>query len=169
MNTGGGRGFRRAAFVSTTTTPSTVGHHSRPALPRQPAGVKTTQSVGGTAHAVGSGSDGRLWCPTVDGGVVVDTKAARRNPRPPPVFIEQVYAGGRSLDPRVPARLQPTARELRFHYTALSFVAPEKVRFQYKLEGLNRDWVDAESRRVAVFDKVPPGDYRFRVRACNNY
>ncbi|HYT60390.1 MAG TPA: two-component regulator propeller domain-containing protein [Haliangiales bacterium] len=131
-------------------------------------GMKTTQCEGGTAPAGCRGSDGRLWFPTVDGVVVVDTKAARRNPRPPPVFIEQVYAGGRSLDPRLPARLRPTARELRFHYTALSFVAPEKVRFQYKLEGLNRDWVDAESRRVAFFDKVPPGDYRFRVRACNN-
>src|SRR6266542_1325493 len=113
MNTGGGRGFRRAAFVSTTTPPSTVGHHSRPSLP-----LPTACAVPPTLWVVFTpagcrGSAGRLWCPTVDGVVVVDTKAARRNPRPPPVFIEQVYAGGRSLDPRVPARLWPTARELR--------------------------------------------------------
>ena len=72
------------------------------------------------------------------------------------------------LDPRVAARLPPDARELKFYYTALSFVAPERVRFQYQLEGLDDKWVEAETQRVATYNKIPPGDYRFRVRACNN-
>src|SRR6185436_133694 len=84
------------------------------------------------------------------------------------VLIEQVYADNQRVDSRDGLKLPPSARELRFHYTALSFVAPEKVRFQYQLEGLDDKWVEAETRRVAVYNQLPPGNYQFRVRACNN-
>jgi ligand-binding sensor domain-containing protein/signal transduction histidine kinase len=131
-------------------------------------GMKTTQCEGGSAPAGCRAADGRLWFPTVNGVVVVDPRSSRRNLRPPPVIIEQVYVDHQPLDTHIAAKLRPTARELSIHYTALSFVAPEKVRFQYKLEGLNQDWVDAENRRVAYFEKLRPGAYRFRIRACNN-
>ena len=59
-------------------------------------------------------------------------------------------------------------RDLQIDYTALSFVAPEKVRFRYKLEGLDSDWQDAGNRRQAFYNNLPPRKYRFRVIACNN-
>ena len=61
------------------------------------------------------------------------------------------------------------AQLLEIHYTATSFVAPEKVRFQYWLEGSDKQWRDAGIRRVAYYTNLRPGDYRFRVRACNNH
>ena len=64
--------------------------------------------------------------------------------------------------------LPPGTRELELHYTALSFVAPEKVRFRYRLEGFDPRWVEAGGRRTAYYTNVPPGRYRFRVLACNN-
>src|SRR5438093_7913406 len=131
-------------------------------------GLKSTQCEGGTQPAGCVSQDGRLWFPTVNGVAVIDPKAIQRNLRPPPVLIEQVYADARRVDSRVALKLPPNARELRFHYTALSFVAPEKVRFQYQLEGLDDKWVEAETRRVAVYNQLPPGHYQFRVRACNN-
>ena len=131
-------------------------------------GMKSTQCEGGTQSAGCRSKDGRLWFPTVNGLVVIDPKAITRNLRPPPVLIEQVYAGNQSFDPLLPAKLPPSAHELRFYFTALSLAAPEKVRFQYKLEGLDDQWVDAETRRTAVYNQLPPGNYEFRVRACNN-
>jgi signal transduction histidine kinase len=59
-------------------------------------------------------------------------------------------------------------RDLAIDYTALSFVAPEKVRFRYKLEGHDRDWTEAGTRRQAYYNDLEPRHYRFRVIACNN-
>jgi signal transduction histidine kinase len=56
---------------------------------------------------------------------------------------------------------------VEFRYSALSFTAPEKVRFRYRLDGLDSGWVDAGGRRVAEYPLLPPGQYRFRVAACN--
>ena len=64
--------------------------------------------------------------------------------------------------------LPPLIRDLEIDYTALSLVAPEKVRFQYKLEGHDPDWQDAGNRRQAFYNDLPPRNYRFRVKACNN-
>ena len=65
-------------------------------------------------------------------------------------------------------RLPPLVRDLEIDYTALSLVAPEKIRFRYKLEGFDRDWQDAGNRRQAFYTNLPPRNYRFRVIACNN-
>ena len=65
---------------------------------------------------------------------------------------------------RLPAR----TANLRIDYAALSFVAPEKIRFSYLMEGFDNDWVDAGTRRQAFYTNLPPGDYRFRVRASND-
>ena len=63
---------------------------------------------------------------------------------------------------------EPGRGDLVFRYTGLSFLAPEKVRFRYKLEGYDRDWVDAGDRRAAYYSNIPPGRYTFRVKAANN-
>jgi signal transduction histidine kinase len=47
-------------------------------------------------------------------------------------------------------------------------VAPEKVRFKYKLEGFDRDWIDSGTRRIAYYTNLRPGRYRFRVIAAND-
>jgi hypothetical protein len=57
---------------------------------------------------------------------------------------------------------------VEIHYTALSFVAPEKILFKYRLEGFDKDWVDAGTRRFAYYANLPPGRYTFHVIACNN-
>ena len=59
-------------------------------------------------------------------------------------------------------------RRFEFRYAGMSFIAPQKVRFRYRLEGFDRDWVDAGTRRAAYYTNLPPGKYRFRVLACNN-
>lgn len=116
--------------------------------------------------------DGRLWFPTSKGLVIVEPNITI-NERPPTVVVEQIVADKKPIGDLVthhlsPVTILPGRGELEFHYTALSFPAPEKNRFKYKLEGVDGDWVDAAGRRVAYYNNIPPGNYRFHVMACNN-
>ena len=88
---------------------------------------------------------------------------------PPLVHIEEVIVDHRSFDLNQSAAVAPPGRgDLVFHYTGLSFFAAEKVHFKYKLEGYDRDWVDAGNRREAYYSNIPPGKYVFRVMAVNS-
>jgi signal transduction histidine kinase/ligand-binding sensor domain-containing protein len=114
--------------------------------------------------------DGKLWLVTTDGSgvTVVDPNHLVFNKLPPPVHVEQVIADRNSYDASSRLKLPPLSRDLEIRYTALSLVAPEKVQFQYLLEGHDRDWQDAGNRRIAFYTDLPPGPYRFRVIASNN-
>jgi PAS domain S-box-containing protein len=121
-----------------------------------------------------AGLDGKLWFSTNKGVFWVNPEriAGYRNLEPPPVHVEQITADQTTYDATSAAkgrlRLPPLVRDLEIDYTALSFVAPEKVLFRYKLEGWDRDWQSVGNRRRAFFTNLPPGNYRFRVTACNN-
>src|SRR5262249_4696889 len=107
-----------------------------------------------------------------DGVSILDPRHLGFNKLPPPVHVEQVIADRKTYE--VPSSasgslsLPPLIRDLQIDYTALSLVAPEKVRFRYKLEGWDRDWQDVSNRRQAFYNNLPPRNYRFRVMACNN-
>ena len=122
----------------------------------QPAGWKTR--------------DGRLWFPTIKGVAVIDPAHLPLNPFPPPVALEEVVADGRSLDgaPGSTVVLQPGSAKLVLRYTALSLRVPQRVRFMYRLDGFDKDWVDAGTERTAHYTNLPPGTYRFRVKASND-
>ncbi len=118
-------------------------------------------------------NDGKLLFPTVMGAVMVDPDNLKNNLLPPPVHIEKIISdemavSGDITRDSLPVIFGPGAEKLEIHFTALSFVISEKVRFMYKLEGFDRNWVDAGSRRVAYYTNLPPGEYQFRVKACNN-
>ncbi len=109
-----------------------------------------------------------MWFLPLDGVSVLDPRHLAFNQLPPPVHIEQVIADGKSYDASSGLRLPPLVRDLDIDYTGLSFVAPEKVLFRYKLEGWDRDWQNAGNRRQAFYTNLAPGKYRFRVTACNS-
>jgi ligand-binding sensor domain-containing protein/signal transduction histidine kinase len=112
--------------------------------------------------------DGKLWFPTIRGVAMIDPENVTINTQPPPVIIEQAIIDDESVEPRRKALLPPGQQRFEFHYTALSFLAPEKVKFKFKLDGFDRNWVDAGARRIAYYTNLSPGEYRFRVMACNN-
>jgi ligand-binding sensor domain-containing protein/signal transduction histidine kinase/ActR/RegA family two-component response regulator len=132
-----------------------------------PDGMATPECSNGQP-ASWAAPDGRLWFTTVKGLAVVNPQRIMANPLPPGVLIEEVVAGSRRLEPAASLELPSQARNIEFHYTALSLLAPEHVRFRYKLEGFDRDWVDAGTRRAAFYTNLPARTYRFRVTACNN-
>lgn len=113
--------------------------------------------------------DGKLWSLIGGEGVsVVDPHHLAVNRLPPPVYVEQVTADGKTYDAAQGLRLPPLVRDLAIDYMALSFVAPEKVRFRYMLEGQDPDWKEVVNDREVQYSNLGPGPYRFRVMACNN-
>jgi diguanylate cyclase (GGDEF)-like protein len=112
-------------------------------------------------------ADGRLFFPTIEGLVMVDPERMRTNRIAPPIALEQVRANDEPVTLAASLDFPPDRESFEFHYTALSLSVPERVRFRYKLEGLDRDWVEAGARRVAYYTRIPPGRYRFVVTAAN--
>jgi signal transduction histidine kinase len=113
-----------------------------------------------------------LWFATSRGLVAVHPLDAQPNPLPPPVIIEKLLVDGElaAAEPPPGGRLKipPGRHRLEFQYAGLSFAAPEKVAFQHRLDGLDADWIEAGTKRSADYDYLPPGNYTFRVIACNN-
>jgi ligand-binding sensor domain-containing protein/signal transduction histidine kinase len=118
--------------------------------------------------SVAKSTDGKLWFLPFDGVSVIDPRHLPFNKLPPPVHIEEVKVDGKDWDASRGWRLPALTRDLEIHYTALSFIAPEKNRFKYKLEGHDPDWKDAGNERKASYNDLPPRKYRFRVMASNN-
>jgi len=112
--------------------------------------------------------DGRLWFETGVSVQMLDPDRLYENALPPPVHIEDVIADRKAYSPQSGLRLPALTRDLEIDYTALSFVVPQKVHFQYMLEGYDRDWQDAGTRRQAFYTNLPPRNYKFLVKACNN-
>jgi signal transduction histidine kinase/ligand-binding sensor domain-containing protein len=113
-------------------------------------------------------NDGRLWFANDTVAQMIDPDGLLRNSIPPPVHIEDVIADRKTYSPQNRLHLPALTRDLEIEYTALSFVNPQKVQFQYKLEGYDRDWQDPGTRRQAFYSNLPPRNYSFRVKACNN-
>jgi ligand-binding sensor domain-containing protein len=131
-------------------------------------GMKSDECFGGWQPAGWKTHDGRLWFATKKGAVMIDPKAFKRNKLQPPVLIDKVVADQQIVPLGSYASLKPGIGKLEFHYTALSFLVPERVLFKYKLEGYDQDWVEARTQRVAYYMNLPPGNYQFQVMACNN-
>ena len=164
--------LERAELDAWVTDPK---HVLRTAIFDSSDGVRIVGVGGGYGPRVTKSPDGKIWFTAWDGVSVIDPHHLPFNKLPPPVHIEQVIADGKTYWQNLSGdassshpRLPPLVRDLQIDYTALSFVAPEKVRFRYKLEGLDSDWQDAGNRRQAFYNNLPPRKYRFRVIACNN-
>src|SRR5262249_4165611 len=91
-----------------------------------------------------------------------------QNTLPPPVHIEGVTGDEREFKPTGLISLPVRVRNIRIAFTGLSFVAPRKVLFRYKLQGYDTDWSVPGSLRQATYTNLPPGNYEFQVIACNN-
>jgi ligand-binding sensor domain-containing protein len=112
--------------------------------------------------------DGRILFAMRTGLGVLDPRHLNQNALPPPVHIEGVTADGREIGNTGRVSLLAKTSAIHISYTALSFAAPRKVRFRYKLEGYDKDWSPPVSLREVTYTNLPPGNYEFRVIACNN-
>ncbi|HET6975311.1 MAG TPA: two-component regulator propeller domain-containing protein [Pyrinomonadaceae bacterium] len=135
-------------------------------------GVRIVSSPNHFTPQVAKAADGKIWFVAGDGISIVDPAHLPFNKLPPSVKIEQFVADRTTYDAssngEEPVRLPPLIRDLQIDFTALSFVAPEKILFRYRLDGRDTDWQEAGTRRQVFYNDLGPGTYRFRVMACNN-
>ena len=126
----------------------------------------------GSGPWIAKSTDGKLWFVTGEGVQVVDPHRLALNKVPPLVHIEQIVADHKTYWENLPGavsmRLPPRIRDLTIDYTALSFVAPEKIHFKYKLEGQDTNWREVVNDRHVQYSNLRPGHYTFRVIASNN-
>lgn len=131
-------------------------------------GMRNREANGGMQPAGIRSRDGRLWFPTQDGVAVIDPDEVVTDRVPPPVVVERVIAGDSAVIPGAGAvEFGVDQRDLQVEFTALSFLEPANVRFRYRLDPYDPDWVEAGPRRTAFYTRVPPGQYTFRVMASN--
>ncbi len=133
-------------------------------------GMKSSECNSGVPGGVRT-RDGLLWFPTAHGAVRIDPAHMPKNTVIPPVRVEEMRVDRAPLtlaDASGAQELAAGSRDFEIVYTALSFTAPERVRFEYKLDGFDKDWVDAGTRRVAYYTNLTPGRYTFHVKAAND-
>ena len=118
--------------------------------------------------AVSRAPDGKLWFANENILQVVNPENLDGNHIAPPVVVEQIIADRKKYAVTEKLQLPARTRDIEIDYTGLSLVAPEKMRFRYKLEGRDADWQDPENRRRAFYSDLPPGNYQFHVIAANN-
>ena len=140
----------------------------------KPEGLPTRECSRGSQPGACRGRDGKLWFPTIKGLASINPIQLNPNTNPPPVVIESLLIEGQEQDspglraaqPKV-ATIPAGKEHLEIHYTSLNLAAPEQARFKYRLEGHETDWTEAGNFRFARYTKLPPGHYRFQVKACN--
>lgn len=114
-------------------------------------------------------NENKLFVPTSKGVFLCDPRYDTSNPLPPPVVIENITIDGKSIEARegkiqVPAN----SKRISFKFTALSYTVPERVNFEYKLEGYDDTWISCGTKRDVAYTNLSPGSYTFKVRATNN-
>jgi signal transduction histidine kinase len=131
-------------------------------------GLATLECNGGRQPSSLKTKDGRLWFPTMGGVAVIDPKAVQINTQPPSVIIEEFRSGDEAIDFPGSVEIPPNKDSFEIRYTAPSFIKPEYIKFKYRLEGLDKDWVHAGTRRFVNYSYVPPGEYTLTVIAANS-
>lgn len=131
-------------------------------------GLLNIEGNGGKQPAGIRRSNGELWFPTQTGVAVINPKEITTNPNPPPVQIEEVFVDKKEIERKNETfEIQAAQNNLEINYTGLSFINSPLVKFRYRLEGLENDWNEVDTRRTAFYNNLPPGNYSFHVLAAN--
>jgi ligand-binding sensor domain-containing protein/signal transduction histidine kinase len=110
---------------------------------------------------------GRICFATRRGVVVAEPAQSAESEAPPPVVLEQITIDDRAVTRAEAASISPGPSHFSFSFAGINLAAPQRVEYRYMLEGLDRTWMDAGTRRVAYYTSIPHGRYVFRVSARN--
>ena len=134
-----------------------------------PSDGMPTEETSSTGHpGAWRTADGHLWFATRKGAAIVNPLDLRGDLAPPPVVIERITVDDTELrDAGSEIVVPPGHVRYGFEYAGLSYVSPSRVHYRYILEGFDKEWTQAGSRRNAYYTNLPPRRYRFRVQAAN--
>ena len=130
-------------------------------------GLRSRETSSDSHPTILRSGDGRIWFTTPRGVVYLDPAHFRPLPPPPPVVVERFTVDDlpQAIHGNLPDKIAAGHLRFEFDYVGLSFAMPQRVQYAYKLEGFDRNWTEAGTRRTAYYTNIPQGRYRFRVRA----
>lgn len=128
-------------------------------------GMQSKECTGATRSLISS--TGKLWIPTIAGVSVFYPEQIVENKTPPKVYVTDLVTDSGVFEGDTVV-VTPGNLRYVFNYTALSYLAPSKIKFRYKLDKVDQDWVEAGSKREAEYTNLSPGTYVFRALACNS-
>jgi len=131
-------------------------------------GMLNTECNGGLQPAGIRASDGKMWFPTQNGIAVLNPEDVPIHNEPPPVLLESILVDRTPVSLEGPVVIPANKENLEIQYTAVTFVNSGQTRFKYMLEGLDSNWNEVGTRRVAYYGHIPPGKYVFHVLAGNS-
>jgi signal transduction histidine kinase/ligand-binding sensor domain-containing protein len=131
-------------------------------------GLANVECTPGHQPSAWMSAAGELRFATSKGVVAFNPAAIPRNYLPPPLNLESVLVDGVAVSNFSNLKLTHDYKKIEFRYTAMSFMAPEKVRFKRHLSGFDEAWIEDDRARSATFPRLPPGQYTFFFTACNN-
>ena len=131
-------------------------------------GLRSAETTGGQQPAGWKSNDGMLWFPTIEGVASINPYDLQKNSVKPTVILERLIVDYESINLFEEIELAAGAKKLQFKFTAPSFVVPERVLFQFMLDGVDEEWSEPNTRRDAFYTNLSPGNYTFKVRAANN-
>lgn len=137
----------------------------------QAEGLLSPQFNSGHSPLSARDHDGQLWFSSTSGLVRVEPSRLPAAASPPPPILESMVIDARPVElpaPGQPVVLPAGNQSLTFQYTAIHFAAPERLRFRYRLDGLDTDWQMVENGSSAHYPFVPPGQYHFRLSASTD-
>ena len=161
-----GSGIFRLAASSVTATVQEGGAPLDYLSVGRADGLSSNQcSVGAPNMAITR--DGQLWVATVQGLALIDLRRLPRTNRKPAIFMEEVTVGQKKQPIHHKLVLPAGTHHLELKFDSIEFTSPEKIRFQFRLEGVDGVWLDADTTRTAVYTSIPVGTHSFHIRACN--
>ncbi len=111
--------------------------------------------------------DGKLWVATPQGLAMLDLPRLPRTNRKPVVHLREITVGRDVQPPNRELMLPPGTHHVELHFDAVELASPEKIRLQYRLDGVDSEWLDAGPPGHAIYSNIPHGTHAFHVRACN--
>jgi signal transduction histidine kinase len=112
-------------------------------------------------------SDSKLWAATLQGLAMLDLQRLPRDSRKPTIYMEQLAVGRKLQPPGRELLLPPGPHHVELHFGVIDLASPEKIHMQYRLDGVDQEWLDADATNGAIYTNFPIGTHQFHVRACN--
>jgi ligand-binding sensor domain-containing protein/signal transduction histidine kinase len=164
-------GSSKGVFRVNLDAPNAFADHRSSTLPVESFGtadgMRISECSSGGHPAAWRMADGTLWFATLKGAAAVNPASGYENRIAPLTAIEDITIDDQPAPLNQPLTIPPGRERMSIHYAGLSFRAPQKLRFRYKLEGFDHDWIYAGPRRTAFYTNIPAGRYRFVVYASN--
>ena len=130
-------------------------------------GLVSVQGISNGLHSLALSRDGKLWAATTKGLAMLDLRSTLITSAKPTIYLTDVTIGRNTQHASRDVVLPPGTNHVEINFAAVEISSPEKIRMQYRLDGVDSEWLDAGSNPRAIYSNMPVGTHTLHIRACN--